>query len=143
MHKSVNVALVLVTLALSIATAVLVSKDAEALAKIDKLTGFNFDDNVGMLYKVSIAMSVTSAVLLLMAVGALHFNTKLFGMVKLALCVATLVLAIMSVTYGAKLLNDPLMTSDLMYPKTSVSAGVVGILAVGSCTLTVFKMLTK
>jgi len=143
MHKSLNVLLVLVTLALSIASSVLVSKDARQLAQLDKLIGFNLDNNVGMLYQITIALSVTSGLLLLMAVGALKINAKWFGMLKLVLCVATLVLAIMAITYGAKIMNDPLLNPDLVYGKTSVAAGVFGILAVGSCTFTALKMLMK
>lgn len=143
MHKYFNVVLVLATFALSVASTVTVSKDAQALSKLDKLTGINLDDHVGMLHKISMAMAVTSGVLLLMAVYALKFNNKLFGMLKLLLCVATFVFAAMSIFYGAKLVNDTKIKSDRKYPELGLSAGVVGILAVGSCSLTAFKMLIK
>lgn len=102
MHKYLNVLLMVVTLALSITTTVLVSDDAQKLAKIDKLTAFNFDNNIGMFYNICMTLSVTFGLLLLIAVGALKFNAKWFGVLKLVLCLATIVLSIMAIMYCVK-----------------------------------------
>jgi hypothetical protein len=141
-HKSVNVALVALTFVLAVATTAWSAKDAKDLQQAAD-AGMPLPAEAKALlnlYKSSMAMSVLSAVLLLMAIGAFHFNTKVFGVVKAVLCVVVLVLGLMSIAFGSQLTNLP---NNKQYGSSGIAAGVVSVLAVGSCSMTVFKMLVK
>lgn len=141
-HKSVNVALVALTFVLAVATTAWSAKDAKDFMQASD-AGMQLPAEgkaLVNLYKSSMAMSVLSAVLLLMAIGAFHFNTKLFGVVKAVLCVVVIVLGFMAIGFGAQLTNLP---TNKQYGSTGIAAGVVSLFAVGSCGLAVFKMLVK
>ena len=140
MHKSINVAIVFLTFILSVTTAAWASKDVKNLEEFAYIFGINLNDNIGMLYRINIAMAVITAALLIMAIGAFHYNTKLFGIIKLIFCVATLILSAMSIAYGSKLTG---LQDSHSYGKTGIAAGAFGVLAVGSCTITALKMLMK
>ena len=141
-HKSINVALVALTFVLAVATTAWSAKDAkEFMQAADAGVSLPAEAQALVnLYKSGIAMSVFTAILLLMAIGAFHLNTKLFGIVKAVLCVVVLVLGFMAIGFGAQLTNFP---TNKQYGSTGIAAGVVSILAVGSCGLAVFKMLVK
>ena len=141
-HKSLNVALVAITFVLAVTTTAWSAKDATDLMKASDAGMPLLAESKALvnLYKSGIAMSVFTAILLLMAIGAFHLSTKLFATVKAALCVVVLVLGFMSIGFGAQLTNLP---ADNQYGSTGIAAGVVSIFAVGSCGLAVFKMLVK
>jgi uncharacterized BrkB/YihY/UPF0761 family membrane protein len=141
-HKSINVALVALTFVLAMATTAWCAKDAQDVQKAAD-AGFPIPGELKALlnlYKAGIAMSVLTAILLLMAIGAFHFNTKVFGIVKAVLCVVVLVIGFMVIGFSSQLTNLP---SNKQYGSAGVATGVVSILAVGSCSMTVFKMLVK
>ncbi len=141
-HKSLNVVLVAVTLVLALATTGMSAKDAKDIQKaVD--AGLPVPSELKALlnlYKSGMAMSVLTAILLLMAIGAFHLNTKAFAVVKSVLCILVLITGLMLLVFGAQLTNLP---SNKQYGNTGIAAGVLSILAVGSCGMTVFKMLVK
>jgi hypothetical protein len=144
-HKSLNVVLVAITFILAVATAVLSTKDAKNAKQVED-AGVELPKELKSIKHVNnsaIATAVFTAILFLMAVGAFHFNTKLFGMVKGALCVVVLILACILIGFGAQLTDNKLTEMYLNYKYTSIATGVVGLFAVGSCGLAVFKMLYK
>jgi hypothetical protein len=133
MHKYVNVALVFLVLILSVVTAAKSANDAKAISEAN--VHFSITDNITNLYKVSIAMSVFTAILLLMAIGAFHLNTKLFGMVKAALCVIILIISLLQLVFAGG------SSATAEYTKTGIASGIFGLFAVGSCAFTAFKMM--
>lgn len=138
-HKFLNVGLVAATFVLAFITAVLSTKDADRA----KQTGASVtEDNTKIIHlnNTAITAAVFTAILLAMAVGAFHFNSKLFGMVKAALCVIILILGLILIAFGTQLINTEMATT---YSYSAIATGLVSLSAVGSCGLAVFKMLYK
>jgi len=138
-HKLVNVGLVAATFVLAFITAVLSTKDADNAKQVGASVT---EDNkkIMNLNNSAIAMAVFTAILFAMAIGAFHFNNKLFGMAKAALCVIILILGLILIAFGTQLINVEMAQK---YSYTSIATGLVGLSAVGSCGLAVFKMLYK
>ncbi len=138
-HKYFNVGLVAATFVLAFITAVLSTKDADNANQVGAIVS---EDNKKIMHvnNTAIATAVFTAILFAMAIGAFHFNTKLFGMVKAALCVIILILGLILIAFGTQLTSVPIATK---YSYTSIATGIVSLGAVGSCGLAVFKMLYK
>ena len=139
-HKSINVVLVAITFILAVVAAAKSKKPA------DKIRDAGPDvpaivKNIVHMYNASIATAFLSAGLLLLAVGAFHFNTKAFALVKGALCVVVLILGFVLIGFSASLMNSDSFFNDSMFAKVALAAGVFCLLSVGSCGLTVLKML--
>jgi len=137
--KSVNVALVFVTFALAVSTSYVMKFYNEALfcSQIEK------DNALCYLQTSSLVLSIASGLLFLMTLASFAMNSKLFLVVKSILCLVVFV-------SGIFVLGSSLRTGFLgkqkdsqKSPSIGIAAGVVSLFAVGSCSMTVFKMLVK
>jgi len=145
-HKSINVGLVFIAFILAVVTAAKSQKAANALKKADDagLPMSNDMKNIIHLNNSAIATSVFTAVLLALAFGAFHFTTKNFAMVKGGLCVVVLILGFLLIGFSGSLMkyNSPDTAIDPdNFVNIGLAAGIFSLLAVGSCSLTVLKML--
>ncbi len=139
-HTDVNFVLLSLTTYFAVATAASSGKDAIELQKSAD-AGIALPEeakNIIILFRTSIAMSVFSAILLVIVLAMHNTNNKLFKMVKTILCVAILITGLMVLVYGSQLTNLP---SNKPYGKYGIAAGVLSIFAVGSCVLHLFKSL--
>lgn len=139
-HKSINVVLVAITFILAVVAAAKSQKLADDIRDVGSDVPNDFKKIVHI-NNASIATAVLSAVLLLLAVGAFHFNTKTFGMVKGALCVVVLILGFVLIGFSAPLMKTDYSSKEFMFVKVAMATGVFCLLSVGSCGLTVLKML--
>lgn len=143
-HKSINVVLVFIAFILAVVTASLSQKDANDIKDLGNAAP-DKSKNIVHLNNTSIATAVFSAGLLLLAFGAFHFNTKNFAMVKGVLCLVVLILGFVLIGFSGSLVNFfnevGSESKQKNYANIGVAAGVFSLLAVGSCSLTVVKML--
>ena len=150
-HKSINVVLVAITFILAVVAAAKSQKMADDIRNIGSAIPDDIIDigsvipndfkKIVHINNASIATAVLSAVLLLLAIGAFHFNTKTFGMVKGALCVVVLILGFVLIGFSASLMKKKYSNNEYMFVKVAIASGVFCLLSVGSCGLTVLKML--